>query len=110
MSFAGLFPKARQSNPATESGDMLKSLDFENYRGFRKLKIDPLKRVNLITGENDTGKTAVLEGLCILLASDICGKSKDFLRHLGAVTVRRRTTCVPSGNGHFMRETQVLPR
>jgi AAA15 family ATPase/GTPase len=49
---------------------MLTSLEFENYRGFRRLQIKPLKRVNLIAGENNTGKTAVLEGLCLLLASN----------------------------------------
>jgi len=32
------------------------------------LKIEPLKRVNLISGQNDTGKTTLLEALRILLA------------------------------------------
>jgi predicted ATP-dependent endonuclease of OLD family len=46
---------------------MLKSLHIKNFRGFRDLKIEPLKRVNLITGQNNTGKTCVLEALTLLL-------------------------------------------
>src|SRR5450756_928752 len=46
---------------------MLKSLQIKNFRGLRDLKIEPLKRVNLITGQNNTGKTGVLEALVLLL-------------------------------------------
>lgn len=48
---------------------MLKSLHIKNFRGLRDLKIEPLKRVNLITGQNNTGKTGVLEALTLLLDS-----------------------------------------
>ena len=47
---------------------MLTSLQLKNFRGFRDLKVEPLKRINLITGQNNTGKTSVLEALRILLA------------------------------------------
>jgi len=46
---------------------MLTSLHIKNFRGFRDLQIEPLKRVNLITGQNNTGKTGVLEALVLLL-------------------------------------------
>ena len=46
---------------------MLKSLHIKNFRGFRDLKIESLKRVNLITGQNNTGKTGVLEAMAFLL-------------------------------------------
>lgn len=46
---------------------MLKSLHIKNFRGFRDLKIEPLKRINLLTGQNNTGKTGVLEALVLLL-------------------------------------------
>jgi len=47
---------------------VLTSLELKSFRGFRDVKIAPLKRLNLITGKNDTGKTSVLEALRILLA------------------------------------------
>jgi Predicted ATPases len=45
---------------------MLKSLSIKNFRLFHELHIDALNRVNLIAGENDSGKTALLEALCLL--------------------------------------------
>lgn len=48
---------------------MLKSLEIQNFRGFSELRIEPLKRINLVTGENDTGKTALLEAIYLLLVA-----------------------------------------
>jgi AAA15 family ATPase/GTPase len=50
---------------------MLKSLHIKNFRCFRDLKIEPLKRINLITGQNNTGKTCILEALVLLLEDQI---------------------------------------
>jgi hypothetical protein len=46
---------------------MLKSLKIENFKRFRELDFPQLKRVNLIAGKNNTGKTGVLEALLLLL-------------------------------------------
>lgn len=46
---------------------MLKSLKIENFKRFRELEFPQLKRVNLIAGKNNTGKTGVLEALLLLL-------------------------------------------
>ena len=51
---------------------MLDSLHIQNYRLFKDLKIDKLGQVNLIAGKNNTGKTALLEAIKLLLsATDI---------------------------------------
>src|SRR4051794_3252474 len=47
---------------------MLHSFHIKNYRGFKDFKIDPLDRVNLITGSNNVGKTSLLEALYLNLA------------------------------------------
>lgn len=44
---------------------MLNSLDIKNYRNLKELKIVSLGRVNLITGKNNTGKSALLEAIAI---------------------------------------------
>jgi hypothetical protein len=44
---------------------MLKSLEIEHFRGFKKLKITDLSRVNVITGPNTSGKTAILEAILL---------------------------------------------
>jgi len=45
---------------------IITSLSIERFRSLRKLKIDGLGMVNLITGKNNTGKSSVLEALRIL--------------------------------------------
>lgn len=45
---------------------MLESLHIQNYRLFKDLRIPKLGRINLITGKNNTGKTALLEAIRIL--------------------------------------------
>ena len=44
---------------------MLQSLYIKNYRNLKELQIDSLSQINLINGENNTGKTSLLEALAI---------------------------------------------
>src|SRR5579875_3825549 len=46
---------------------MLTSLTLTNFRGFTKLEIPKLARVNLIGGVNNAGKTSILEAIYLLL-------------------------------------------
>ncbi len=47
---------------------MLTKVQIKNFRCFRNLEVTPLRRVNLILGKNNAGKTALLEALALLLA------------------------------------------
>lgn len=47
---------------------MIHSFSIKNYRGFSDFGFEPLERVNLITGSNNVGKTALLEALYLNLA------------------------------------------
>lgn len=49
---------------------VLRSLNIQNFRCFRKLNIDSLARVNLIAGKNSVGKTAILEALFLLIGAE----------------------------------------
>lgn len=42
---------------------MLRSVQIRNFRGFRSMEIDDCRRINIIVGENGSGKTALLEAL-----------------------------------------------
>jgi AAA15 family ATPase/GTPase len=44
---------------------MLNSLYIKNYRNLKELSIDSVAQINLINGENNTGKTSLLEALAI---------------------------------------------
>lgn len=54
--------------PREECDAMLNSIDITNYRGFDRFRLDNLARVNLLTGKNNVGKTALLESVHILAA------------------------------------------
>ena len=40
---------------------VLDSLEIKNFRAFKHLRIEKLRRVNLIDGKNNAGKSSVLE-------------------------------------------------
>lgn len=47
---------------------MLKTLSIKNYRAINELHIGELRRINLISGRNNSGKTTLLEALLLLSA------------------------------------------
>ena len=49
---------------------LLTSLQVKNYRLFESLDVEGLTRVNLFVGKNNAGKTALLEAISILVATD----------------------------------------
>jgi hypothetical protein len=48
---------------------MINDFEIQNFRGFDKIRIRPLARVNLFAGRNSTGKTSLLEALFIYLGA-----------------------------------------
>jgi len=42
---------------------MIKDIEIVKYKGFKNLKLENLSQVNIISGENNVGKTALLEAL-----------------------------------------------
>ncbi len=71
---------------------MLTELAIENYRLFRSLRLEGLKRVNLIAGKNNTGKTALLEALRILAAEGDNTVVNHILKQRGEFTLARSSS------------------
>ena len=46
---------------------MLKDIHIQNYRGIKDLKIKDFKRINLLVGDNNSGKTSVLEAIFLMI-------------------------------------------
>lgn len=46
---------------------MYTKIRIENFRGFRDLTVEPLRRVNLLVAKSNTGKTAFLEAVALLV-------------------------------------------
>ena len=51
---------------------MIKDLYIENFRGFDKLKIDNIKKINFLVGKNNCGKTSILEAIAIISGMPDC--------------------------------------
>jgi AAA15 family ATPase/GTPase len=49
---------------------LFKSVNINNFRGFKNLQIKDLKLVNLLIGKNSCGKTSVLEALFLLIGAN----------------------------------------
>ncbi len=47
---------------------MLESFTIENYRSFNNFKLSQLGRVNLFVGENNSGKTSILEAINLFIS------------------------------------------
>ena len=55
--------------PIDEGLVMLKSIKIKNLRAISELEIDNLAQVNLLVGENNCGKTTILEALFFLIGA-----------------------------------------
>jgi AAA15 family ATPase/GTPase len=52
---------------------MLKEIHIKNYRGIKDLKIKDFKRINLLVGDNNSGKTSILEAIGLGVNYDVSG-------------------------------------
>ena len=48
-------------------------LDLTNFRGFERLEVEFQERLTLLVGENGSGKTSLLEALCVALGGWLSG-------------------------------------
>ena len=58
--------------PLLDAGSfrMIESLEVENFRSFRFLRLSNLKRINLLVGRSASGKTALLEAVRLALGAN----------------------------------------
>lgn len=69
---------------------MLTRVDIANYRGFKSYRMEGLAQVNLIVGKNNSGKTALLEGLHFLTSGGDIQALAEAARRRGEI-VRTRS-------------------
>lgn len=46
---------------------MIENIKLENFRGFKEIELTDLRRISLISGKNNSGKSSVLEGVFLFL-------------------------------------------
>jgi ABC-type branched-subunit amino acid transport system ATPase component len=59
---------------------MFKNLEIQGFRCFRQLRAEPLTRVNLLVGENNAGKTSLLEAVELVAIGGIEGLVRSAVR------------------------------
>lgn len=81
----------------------IERLCIEDYRGISDLKIDGLKHVNLIIGDNNCGKTSVLEAIQLL-------RTSGNLANVYRVARQRDALSVSNANSIFDSFICMFPR
>jgi len=69
---------------------MINSISIKNFKNLENLKIPSLKRVNLITGKNNTGKSSLLEAFSLIafegnpffIATLLDERGEDYSKHI----------------------------
>ena len=59
---------------------MINELRIENFRGFASLELKDLKRVNLVVGENNSGKTSLLDAVLLLCELSLAAQLPGLFR------------------------------
>lgn len=60
-------PNSKGRSVPDLSPPLLQSIRIRGFRGFEDVTIQPLERINLITGKNNVGKTAILDAIFVQL-------------------------------------------
>lgn len=57
----------------------IKSIEINGFRGIKKLKVSDLSKINLVVGDNNSGKTTFLEAIQLLFAESQLGSVKNVI-------------------------------
>ncbi len=93
---------------------MIKDIHIQNYRGIKDLKIKDFKRINLLVGDNNSGKTSVLEATTILYPDLATFFQIIIIRELGFISKNKDnsvdlTINLPSLNRQFYNGSYANP-
>ncbi|MGI0480858.1 AAA family ATPase [Geminocystis sp. CENA526] len=62
---------------------MIESFKVDNYRGFKNFELSQLGRINLLVGENNSGKTSILEIIKLCISYPYFPSLLDIFNHRG---------------------------
>jgi len=93
---------------------MLSTIELENYRGFKRYRLNGLARVNLLVGKNNCGKTSVLEAVHLLASGGSPEVLAETARLRGEIVLAPETQepyarRLPADLSHFFHGHQFGP-
>ena len=83
------YSHSQQSTFQQRNSVMIKDIHIQNYRGIKDLKIKDFKRINLLVGDNNSGKTSVLEATTILYPNLVTFFRIVAMRELGYMQINK---------------------
>lgn len=84
---------------------MLRDLTVQNYRCFENFHIDGLERVNLFVGNNNSGKTSLLEAIYLLAANNKHDSLIKILINRGEIILQHSI-----GENLVTKDREVIPQ
>ena len=85
----------------------LSNIYIENFKGIKKAAIDFDRAVNLIIGDNGTGKTSVLEAITVALGGFLSGIDGVNTIHFSKDEIRRENQLTGTGSNNIVYKTPV---
>ena len=88
----------------------LSSIHIENFKGIKNADIDFDRSVNLIIGDNGTGKTSVLEAISVALGGFLSGIDGVSTIHFSKDEIRRENQLTGTGSNNIIYKTPICVR
>ncbi len=85
----------------------LSNIYIENFKGIKKADVDFDRAVNLIIGDNGTGKTSVLEAIAVALGGFLSGIDGVNTIHFSKDEIRRENRLTGTGSNNIIYKTPV---
>ena len=65
----------------------IKKIEINHFRGIKKLEVSRFSNINLIVGDNNSGKTSFLEAIQLLFANVQLGSIKNIIKQRTVLNV-----------------------
>lgn len=88
----------------------LSNIHIENFKGIKTADIDFNRTVNLIIGDNGTGKTSVLEAISVALGGFLSGIDGVNTIHFSKDEIRRESQLTGTGSSNIAYKTPICVR
>lgn len=86
----------------------LSKIHIENFKGIKNADFSFSKSMNLIIGNNGTGKTSVLEAIAVALGSYLAGIDGVNTLHFSKDEIRRENQLLGEGSNNIEYKTPIL--
>lgn len=85
----------------------LSKIHIENFKGIKNAEFDFDRSVNIITGDNGTGKTSILEAIAVALGGFLSGIDGVNTIHFSKDEIRRENQLTGTGSNNIIYKTPI---